>query len=86
MQNIRSSRWTHVQERRYARSVDVRVEDTSSDAASCGCQRQVDGDGAFAHATFRAADGHHFGDIGYWALFGKAWLGSGAVYLLRAQG
>lgn len=37
------------------------------------CQSKINGDGALAHASFGAADGDDFSDVGDRSLFGQAW-------------
>jgi len=63
-------RSTYIQQSRYTGTVDVRVEDTGRDALPRSRQSQVDSDRALADTAFGAADGHYFGDIGYWPFLG----------------
>lgn len=65
-------RSTYVQQRRYARAIDISVENSGGDSQARAGQGDVGGYCALADATFGAADGNDFGYVGDGAFFGQA--------------
>lgn len=65
-------RSTYVQQRRYARAIDISVENSGGDSQARAGQGDVGGNCTFADAAFGTADSDGFGHVGDWALFGEA--------------
>jgi hypothetical protein len=67
-----SLRWTYIEQSWYTRAVDVRVEESCRYTFLGRCEREVDGDGALAHAAFGAADCDDILDVTDWTFLRKA--------------
>lgn len=62
--------FSHIQQSRYAWSIDVCVEDSGVQALSGSGERKIRRDGAFADTPLGAADRYDLFDIGNGSLLG----------------